>query len=53
MDRSLRNRLAERPAWPAPMTTVVTFSMMLNSAYTTSTVTFTGLLMMSYTAERF
>jgi hypothetical protein len=46
MDRSVRNRLAARPACPAPTTTVVTRSMSAAS-YATSTVTFTGLVMMS------
>ena len=46
-----------RPAWPAPMTTVVvrtrTPPSRSREGHLTSTVTFVGLVMMSYTAERF
>src|SRR5262245_10397638 len=47
-----------RPACPAPMTTVVVRDtvLLMNRAepdYLTSTVTFVGLVMMSYTADRF
>ena len=75
MERALRHRLAARPECPAPMTTVVTCSMVSlryatagamddvsphasqisgrRCPYATSTVTFVGLVMTSYTAERF
>src|SRR4029079_2485975 len=57
MERSDRQRLIASPAWPAPLTTVVVVRVMADPldecAQRPSTVTLVGLVMMSYTAERF
>ena len=58
--RSLRQRLIARPLWPPPMTTVVADRAGVgaglgrcSAGQLTTTVTFVGLVTMSYTAERF
>ena len=58
MERADSRWLIAKPAWPAPMTTVVDVAChggpsRQGRAQRTSTVTFVGLVMTSYTADRF
>ena len=57
IERSVRRRLMARPAWPAPMTTVLTFVRdaigVPDQRDELLTTTLVGLVMMSNTAERF